>query len=62
MKPFSKIASILMAVIALIHLLRLIVHWKVTISEYEVPLWASILGIIIGMTLSIGLWKESNKT
>lgn len=62
MNPFSKIASILMAVIALIHLLRLIVHWKVSIHEYEVPLWASILGIIIGMTLSIGLWKESNKT
>lgn len=61
MKPFTKIASIVMAVVALLHLLRFIVNWKVTINEFDVPLWVSILGFIIAMALSIGLWKESNK-
>jgi hypothetical protein len=61
MKPFTKIASIVMAVVALLHLLRFIVNWKLTINEFDVPLWVSILGFIIAMALSIGLWKESNK-
>ena len=61
MKPFTKIASIVMAVVALLYLLRFIVNWKLTINEFDVPLWVSILGFIIAMALSIGLWKESNK-
>jgi len=61
MKPFTKFASVLMAVIALLHLLRFIVHQKITINEFEVPFWVSILGFIIALALSVGLWKESNK-
>ena len=59
MKPFTKIASILLGIISLLHLLRLITHWQVTFNGFELPVWFSILGFIIALILSIGLWRES---
>jgi len=59
MKPFTKIASLFLGVIALFHLLRLIFQWKVIFINYELPLWLSILGFVIASVLSIRLWKEA---
>jgi hypothetical protein len=59
MKPFTKIAALLLGIIALIHLLRLITHWQVVINGFELPVWISIIGFIVAGVLSLGLWKES---
>lgn len=60
-KPFTLLAVLVFAIVAVIHLLRLLFGWEVTISGAAVPLWASVLGIVIAAGLAAGLWWESRK-
>ena len=59
MKPFTKIASILLAIVALLHLARVLLQNAVTVDDVSIPMWVSILGFIVPGILSIGLWRES---
>ena len=49
MKPgaFLLVSSSIFAVIALLHALRLIYGWKVTMGEWIVPVWVSWVGLFI---------------
>ncbi len=58
MKPFIKIASILLALVGLIHLARIILNTQVIVGSLEIPMWVSIGGFIVPSLLSIGLWRE----
>ncbi len=60
-KPFTLLAELVFAIVAIIHLLRLLFGWEVTIGGAAVPLWASVLGIVIAAGLAAGLWSESRK-
>ena len=60
-RPFTSLAALIFAVIALIHLLRLIYGWAVTIVGADVPTWASVLGLLIAGVMTAGLWWESRK-
>ena len=60
-KPFTSLAAIIFAVIALIHLLRLIYGWVVTIVGADVPMWVSGVGLVVTGVLAAGLWWESRK-
>lgn len=60
-KPFTVIAAIIFALVALVHLLRLAFGWEVTISGAAVPVWVSVLGLVIAGGLAAGLWWESRK-
>ena len=59
MKLFTKIASAVFAVIALLHFLRLFLHFEISVLGYEVPLWVNIVGTIVAGILSWGLYRES---
>jgi hypothetical protein len=59
MKPFTKISSIVFALAAIIHLMRLINHFQLTIGGTDIPYWVNGIGLIISVLLSVGLWKES---
>lgn len=59
MKPFTKIASILLALIGLLHLARLVLNTPLIVGNQEIPFWVSIVGFIVPILLSIGLWRES---
>jgi len=60
-RPFTSLAAIIFAVIALVHLLRLIYGWAVTIVGADVPTWTSVLGLVIAGVLAAGLWWESRR-
>lgn len=60
-RPFTKLAAIIFAVIAFVHLLRLAYGWAVTIVGADVPTWTSVLGVVIAGMLAAGLWWESRK-
>ena len=60
-KPFTSVAAFIFAVIALVHLLRLVYGWVVSIAGGDVPMWASGLGFLISGVLAAGLWWESRK-
>jgi hypothetical protein len=60
-RPFTSLAAIIFAVIAFVHLLRLVYGWAVTIVGADVPTWTSVLGLLVAGGLAAGLWWESRK-
>ncbi len=61
MKPFTTIAAVIFAVIALVHILRLFLGWEVTVSGVAIPMWASVAGLVIAAGLAGMLLREARK-
>ena len=59
MKPFTTIAIIIFALVALLHVLRMIFGWEAVINGLVMPMWVSVVGTIIAGGLAIMLWRES---
>lgn len=59
MKPFTKIASLLFALIAIAHLYRLVRPFEFAIAGCNIPQWASLGGAIVAGTLAFMLHRES---
>lgn len=59
MKPGTTAAMILLACIAIIHAWRVAMEVPVTVGTTAIPLWASVVGMLIAGTLSVLLWRES---
>lgn len=53
MRAYLQISGALFGLIALAHLLRLFRHWPVDLAGHAVPLWASLVGLIVAGGLSI---------
>ena len=60
-KPFTMLAVLVFALVALVHLLRLVYGWEATINGAAVPMWASILALVVSGGLAVMLWQESRK-
>lgn len=60
-KPFTSLAALIFTLVALVHLLRLIFGWVVTFVGADVPMWLSVVGLLISGGLAAGLWWESRK-
>lgn len=58
MKSASKLAAVLFALVAIGHLARLLWHVPVTIGRYDVPLWFSVLGVLVPSALAWPLSRE----
>jgi hypothetical protein len=59
MKIFTKAASVFAGFMGLIHLYRIIFPFRVSIGNFEVPVFGSIIFLIIAFIMCIGLWRES---
>ena len=59
-KPFTKLAVAIFSLVALIHVLRLIFDWQVTISHVLIPMWVSIVGTLVAAVLAVMVKKEAN--
>ncbi len=66
MKPFTTAAVVVFALVAVLHLARIVLGWTVIIGESVVaiggtaiPMWVSYLGAIIPAVLAVMLWRES---
>ena len=60
-KPFTTIAALLFAFMALLHLYRLFTDFQIIAGSHVIPEWASIVAIVVTGTLSIGLFRESRR-
>lgn len=58
-KPFTWIAAAFFALVAIVHILRLITHFRVIIGSHHVPDWASYIAILVGAFLSWMLCREA---
>ena len=46
-KTFATIAAAIFALVALLHLLRLVMGWSVVIDSWTVPMWVSWVGLVV---------------
>ena len=58
MKPFTIVAVALLALIAVVHLLRLFVGWEVVVTGFAIPVWWSAIGLVIAGGLALMVWRE----
>lgn len=61
MKPYAAISVVLLAFIALGHLLRVLAGWQLLVGTVAVPVWPSILAFIVFGGLAIMLWRETRR-
>ena len=60
MKPFTTIAVALLALIAIVHLLRLFAGWEVVVTGFAIPVWWSAIGLVIAGGLALMVWREAH--
>lgn len=53
-KTYAMVSAALFALFAFVHLLRLIFGWHVAINDHAVPMWVSVICLLIGVLLSFG--------
>jgi hypothetical protein len=60
MKPFTLTAVVVLALIALVHLLRLFTGWDVVVAGFVVPVWWSAPILVIFAGLALLVWREAD--
>lgn len=58
MKPFTNIAVVVFALVALLQLLRVALGWDVTINGTLIPPWASVIACVVAATLAFKVRHE----
>ena len=61
MRPFTRIAAAIFAVICVAHVLRLVLGVEVTVAGAHVPLWVNAFGAVVTAGLAAMLWRESRQ-
>lgn len=59
MKIGTLLAIVVFVLVALAHLVRLIDRTEVLVGTMVLPLWASVLGVVVPGVIAWLLWKES---
>ena len=54
-----RVAGTVFGLMCLAQLLRLVTRAEVLVAGYEMPLWPSVLALVIAGGLSVWLWKLS---
>ena len=62
MKPFATLAIAIFILIAVMHLMRLVFGWEVTINDLVIPMWVSVIALLIVGALAYFLWREACKS
>ena len=60
-KPFTLIAVLVFAVMALLHVVRLFTHFQVIVGSHTIPMWASWVGLIVAGLLAVMVWRENSR-
>jgi Flp pilus assembly protein TadB len=55
-----RVASVIFALFAIGHVVRLVKQAQVTVGTYHVPMWASVVALIIAALLSTWMWRLSS--
>ena len=55
-----RVASVIFALFAIGHVMRLLKQAQVTVATYQIPMWVSVIALIIAAILSTWLWRLSS--
>jgi len=59
-KPFTTATILLLGLMALLHLVRLLMGWEVTLNGAVIPMWVSAIGAIVAAVLAVMIKRESS--
>jgi len=59
-KPFTTVAVVVFALVALLQLLRVTLGWEVSVGGVIIPYWASLIACVVAATLAFTLWRETH--
>lgn len=62
MKPASLIAVVVFSLVAIAHLLRLIAQVEVLVGGARIPMWVSVVGLIVPAALALALRREAESS
>ena len=60
-KSYSLITGLLFAIIAILHLLRLLLNWEAIIGGWRVPEWFSVTAVAVAGFLSYNGFRLGRK-
>lgn len=58
MKPAPTITAVLLALIGIGHFLRLVLQVRVTVNDFTLPMWPSIIACVVAVMLAVLVWRE----
>lgn len=61
MKPITRIAAVLLGVIAVMQGLRFALAWPITVNGYSVPVWPSAVAFVVLGAMAVMLWREGRR-
>jgi len=59
MKPFTTVAVVVFALVALVQLMRVVLGWDVSINGVHIPLWASLIASVVAAGLAVMVSREA---
>ena len=61
MRAATLAATILLALVAVAHVVRLVLGIEVTVGGNAVPQWVSGVGILVPGAIAVGLWRDATR-
>ena len=61
MKPFTRLATVVFALVALLQLVRVVLGWEVSIAGVSIPAWVSVVAFLFAGTLAVMVHRESRR-
>ena len=58
-RPFTLIAAIIFALMALAHVYRLVTHFQIIVGSHTIPMAVSWIALAVTGLLAVMLYKES---
>jgi hypothetical protein len=59
MKPATTISMLVLAMVAVGHLLRLVLGVEIRVGGILIPLWVSVIACVVPAGLAVALWREN---
>ncbi len=61
MKPATTHGVFFLPLIAFGHLMRVLIGWNLIIADTVIPMWPSVLVVVVFGTLSVLIWREGKQ-
>ena len=60
-RPFTLLAAVIFALMALVHLYRIVTHFQIILGSHVIPMTASWIAIAITGLMAVMLYRESQR-
>lgn len=60
-RPITMLAAIIFALMALVHVYRLVTHFQIIIGSHTIPETASYAAIVVTGLLAFGLFRDARR-